>query len=114
MSGKRKYYPNNWQKYKDAPDDMFFKHTFIEIMDHKIGGWELPSNIACMIREENIHTRKVKEHVYVRPHAAENKVEQLMRKDDVEFTVCTPETIHFISNLDITNYEDPFIEPTDD
>ena len=34
MSGK--YYPNNWQEYKDAPDEMFERHTFEEIMSWKV------------------------------------------------------------------------------
>ena len=31
MSGKA-YYPNNWEHYKDAPDEMFEPHTFEEVM----------------------------------------------------------------------------------
>ena len=42
MSGRRKkYFPNNWQKFKDAPDEMFMPHTYVEVMDYKIAGWEL-------------------------------------------------------------------------
>ena len=105
MSGK-KYFPNNWQKFKDAPDDLFMPHTFNEIMDFKIAAWELPSNVCCVIRESDLETKKVKEYVYQRKSAAENKVKQLMQKDGIEFTVCTPEQIHFVSQLDITDYED--------
>lgn len=104
MSG-RKYFPNNWQKFKDAPDEMFVPHMFVEVMDWKVAAWELPSNVCCMIREENLKTKKVKEYVYQRPGAAEKKVAQLMRKDGIEFTVCTPEQIHFVSQLDIEDYE---------
>ena len=105
MSGK-KYFPNNWQKWKDAPEDIFMTHTFDEIMDLKIGAWELPSNVCCVIRESNLDTKKVKEYVYQRHSAAEKKVSQLMKKDGIEFTVCTPEQIHFVSHLDIEDYED--------
>ena len=109
MSGKRKkYFPNNWQKFKDAPDEMSMPHTYVEVMDYKIAGWELPSNVSCLIREENVKTRKVKEYVYQRQHAAEKKVAELMHKEDVEFTVCTSENIHFVSNLDIEDYEDEY------
>ena len=104
MSGK-KYFPNNWQKFKDAPDDMFMPHTFEEVMDWKIAAWELPSNISCMIREADLKTKKVTEHVYQRSHAAQNKVRQLMAKTGVEFTVCTPEHIHFVSEHPIDDYE---------
>tara|TARA_B100000035_G_scaffold34347_1_gene26040 strand:- start:301 stop:633 length:333 start_codon:yes stop_codon:yes gene_type:complete len=104
MSG-RKYFPNNWQKFKDAPDELFMPHTYDEIMDYKIAAWELPSNVCCVIRESDLETKKVKEYVYQRKSAAENKVKQLMHKDGIEFTVCTPEQIHFVSQLDIDDYE---------
>ena len=112
MSG-RKYFPNNWQKFKDAPDEMFVPHMFVEVMDWKVAAWELPSNICCMIREENLETKKVKEYVYQRRGAAEKKVAQLMKKDGIEFTVCTPEQIHFVSQLDIEDYEEDDDEQED-
>ena len=56
MSGRKKDFPNNWKRYKDAPDDMFMNHTFDEIMDYKIGVWQLPSSIHCIIREEHFLT----------------------------------------------------------
>ena len=99
MSGRKKDFPNNWQRYKDAPDDMFMDHTFDEIMNYKIGGWQLPSSVHCIIREEHILTGKIKEYVYQRPHAAENKVRQLLERPEIEFTVCTPDQIHFVSQL---------------
>ena len=106
MSGKKKYFPNNWQKFKDAPAEFFVPHMFVEVMDWKVAAWELPSNVCCMIREENLETKKVKEYVYQHRGAAEKKVAQLMKKDGIEFTVCTPEQIHFVSQLDIEDYED--------
>jgi hypothetical protein len=112
MSG-RKYFPNNWQKFKDAPDEMFVPHMFVEVMDWKVAAWELPSNVCCMIREENLETKKVKEYVYQRHAAAEKKVAQLMKKDGIEFTVCTPEQIHFVSQLDIEDYEEDYDEQED-
>ena len=99
---------NNWQKWKDAPEDLFMPHTFDEIMDWKVAAWELPSNICCVIREADLQTKKVKEYVYQRRSAAQNKVRQLMHKDGIEFTVCTPEQIHFVSQLNIDDYEDEY------
>jgi hypothetical protein len=93
MSGKP-YYPNNWEAYKDAPDDAFVSHTFEEIMSWKVAGWELPSSVCCIIRAEN--KGKVKEYVYQKQYAAENKVKSLMA-EGAEFTVCTDEAIHFVS-----------------
>ena len=59
MSGKKRYYPNNWQEYKDSDDDMFDTHTFEELMTWKVGGWELPSSVACIIRVSDVNTGKV-------------------------------------------------------
>ena len=113
MSGKKKYFPNNWQRFKDAPDELFVPHMFVEVMDWKVAAWELPSNVCCMIREENLETKKVKEYVYQQRRAAEKKVAQLMKKDGIEFTVCTPEQIHFVSQLDIEDYEEDDDEQED-
>lgn len=95
MSGK-KYFPNNWRRFKNAPDSMFHQHTFEEIMDYKVNGWELLDNVACIIREQNTRTGKVKEHVYQLQKAATNRVSKLMDQEDTEFTVCTPESIYFV------------------
>ena len=97
MSGKRKdYYPNNWQEYKDADDSDFIPHTFEEVMSWKVGGWELPSSVECIIRVTDLNTHKVTEHTYQRRSAAQSKVNQLLERGDVEFTVCDHESIHFI------------------
>ena len=67
MSGKRKdYYPNNWQEYKDADDDMFVPHTFEEIMSWKVAGWELPASVVCIIRKTDIETKVTEEYTYSR------------------------------------------------
>ena len=94
MNGK-KYYPNNWQEYKDAPDGMFERHTFEEVMSWKVAGWELPSSHCCIIRTTT-PKGKVKEFAYQKRSAAEAKVQALMH-EGAEFTVCTDEAIHFIS-----------------
>ena len=93
MSGK--YYPNNWQQYKDAPDELFEQHTFEEVMSWKVAGWELPASVCCIIRA-NTHKGKIKEFVYQKHSAAEAKVQALIN-EGVEFTVCTDDSIHFVS-----------------
>jgi len=102
MSGKR-YYPNNYDMYKDAPDDAFEQHAFEEIMDWKVAGWELPSSVCCIIRVRDSKTYKIKEHVYMKEGAAQNKVQQLLRTPDIEFTVCDHAAIH---HLTCGDYED--------
>ena len=103
MSGK--YYPNNWEHYKDAPDEMFEPHTFEEVMSWKVAGWELPFSVCCIIREETPRG-KIKEYVYQKQYAAEAKVKRLM-SEGAEFTVCTDSAIHYISpgNTDVIDYD---------
>ena len=95
---KKEYMPNNWQEYKDAPDDAFIPHTFEEIMSWKVGGWELPSSVCCVIRITNVDTKKVKELVYSKRSAAQAKVDQLINTPGIEFTVADHESIHHISS----------------
>ena len=96
MNGKKPYLPNNWKMYKDAPDEAFIRHTFMEIMDWKVGGWELPADVACIIRTTNLKTHKTKEYIYKRQHAAEEKVRQLVRDQTCEFVVCTHDALHYV------------------
>ena len=107
MSGKKKpYFDNNWQEYKDAPDEMFEQHTFEEVMHWKVGGWELPSSVCCVIRATDLETHKVTEYVYRKHSAAQRKVNELINTKRCEFVVCDHESIHFLSPADISDYDD--------
>ena len=100
---KRKDFPNNWQEYKDADDDMFHAHTYEEIMSWKVAGWELPSSVCCVIRVTDVTTKKVKEHVYSKRSAAQAKVDQLINMPGIEFTVADHEAIHHLSPADFND-----------
>jgi len=103
MSGKKSYYPNNWQEYKDADDSDFIPHTFEEVMSWKVGGWELPSSVCCIIRATNLKTKKVKEYVYQKHHAAQAKVNELINTPDIEFVVADDESIHYLYPHTVTD-----------
>jgi hypothetical protein len=105
MNGKQ-YFPNNWQEYKDAPDDLFQPHTFDEVMSWKVAGWELPGSVSCIMRITDNKTGKVKEIVYQRDHAAEEKMRRLMRTPDIEVTVCNHDSIHHIIMKSTDELED--------
>jgi hypothetical protein len=108
MTKKKRYYPNNWQEYKDAPDKFFLPLAFDEFMDWKIAGWELPSSVSCIIRERNTITGKVKEYTYSRVGDAKNKCRAIMDIGESEFTVCTREAVHFMQpELNYDPFEDP-------
>ena len=82
---KKKYYPNNYDAFREAPHEWFGSIPFDELMDWKIGGWEIPSSVACMIRETT-KTGKVKEHIYSRKRWANKKIKELLVKGH-EFTI---------------------------
>lgn len=94
MSGKKPYLPNNWQQWKEVPDEFLYSPTYEEFVDWKLRGWELPSSVCCIIRETTSRG-KIKEHVYQKHHAAKNKVRQLMLNNS-EFIVCTDSELQFV------------------
>ena len=97
MAKKKKYFPNNWQRYKDQPASFFslggnVYHTFEDIMDWKVGGWELPSSVCCIIRVEHKDSGKVKEYVYSSAKSAVKFCNKLMEQGH-EFTIVDEEQV---------------------
>ena len=93
---KKKYFPNNWKNIKDAPEQFFLPLEYDEFMDWKINGWEIPSSVACIIREQDIKTGKVTEHVYSRLSNANKRANKIMKEGKSEFLVCTHDDIGHI------------------
>ena len=96
MSKKKKYFPNNWKRLKDVPASYFEPIEFDEFMDWKIGGYEIPSSVKCIIRETNLSTGKVKEYTYSRHGDAQNKIDDILKKGESEFVVCDEDEIHYL------------------
>ena len=94
---KKRYFPNNWKKYKDADDDEFIPHMFIEVMEWKVAGWELPSDVHCIIRATHLETKKVQEFVYKQPKSAHSRIKQLFRGGLHEFCITYHETQQFVA-----------------
>ena len=110
---KKKYYPNNWQAYKEADPSWFLPLDFNEFMEWKMAGWELPSSVACIIRESNIKTGKVTEHVYSRMDYANKRARKIMKEGKSEFIVCTHDDLgHIFPNT--LHKEDSIYEHYDD
>ena len=92
---KKPYFPNNWQAYHNCPPSMFDELPFEEFYDWRVEGWEIPSSIDCIIREECIKTGKITEHVYQRKSAAKKRIGKIMDKGNV-FTLCTHDSCHYM------------------
>ena len=75
---------------------MIDKKKLFEGYDWKIEGWQLPSSVSCIIRVTNGETGKVKEHVYQRLGAAENKVQSLMKQGKHQFVIVDHEAVHHL------------------
>ena len=94
---KKKYFPNNWKPIKDAPAEAFEPIEYDLLMDWKIGGYEIPQDVTAIIREQDLDTGKVKEHVYKYRHAAKKKCRKLLYEGNKEITVVQQDSIHFIN-----------------
>ncbi len=101
---KKKYFPNKWKQYSEVPVEMFEPIEFDVFMDWKIGGYEIPSEVVALVREKNIDTGKIKEHVYKYRHAAIKKTRKLMLEGNKEVTVVQHDSVHFID----PRYDDIF------
>ena len=97
MSSKKPYYPNNWQKWKDAPDDVFKSLTYEEFHDWKLCSWDLPDSVCCLIRCQNQLTGKTEEFVYQSEKAAGKRIQKLLEDQHNEITICDHDEIHLLT-----------------
>ena len=110
MTSKKKkpYFPNNWSEYNKAPSHWFDAIPYEDFWEWKVEGWELPSSVACIIREKNLSTGKIKEYVYQNAGAAKNKCRKIMDLQESEFTVVNADTIHHLTPKHLEDmYDDP-------
>ena len=54
MSGK--YFPNNWEAIKDAPEEYFEPCTWEDFEEWKLSGWDLPSSVCLASSERTTKT----------------------------------------------------------
>ena len=104
---KKPYYPNNYDAVAECPAEWFQPIPFDEFMDWKIGGYEIPSSIACIIREKRTDTGEVTEYVYQTSGGGRKKAEQIMSEGVSEITVCTDEAVHHLYPEEVLEYDDP-------
>ena len=97
MSGK--YFPNNWEAWKDMPEEFLHAPTWEEFEDWKLRGWELPSSVCCIIRAETTKG-KIKEYVYQKEHAAEERIQKLVN-EGAAFSICTEDELRHISPVNL-------------
>ena len=101
MTRKKKYFPNNWRAIKDTPSSVFSHPplSFDDFMAWKIEGYQIPTSVSCIIREQDVETGKVTEHVYKRQTDAKNKARAIMEAGESEFVVCSRDAVHVVYPL---------------
>ena len=97
---KRKYCPNKWKQVKAAPASCFESIDFDLFMDWKMGGYELPEGVVCLLRERNLRTNKVTEYTYMQMSAAKRRTNTILDQGDSELTICTHSQV---AHIDSTN-----------
>ena len=102
---KKKYFPNNYDAVAECPAEWFPPISFDEFMDWKIGGYEIPSSINCIIREKRLDTGEITEYVYQTAGRAKNKARQIMDEGVSEFVVATAEQLHYLVPGEVEDYE---------
>lgn len=90
------YFPNNWKRIKDAPDEVFKSCTWDDFHDWRLCSWDLPESVACIIRVSKIDSGKVTEYVYKSGKHASNKIQQLCTDPNNEITIADDEEIHLL------------------
>ena len=93
---RKKYFPNNIREIRKAPSDIFPSVPYEDFMEWRVGGWELPDGIECVIRARHVDTYKVKEYVYQSFTAAGKRIEREMEDPDNEITIADCNEIHYI------------------
>jgi hypothetical protein len=103
-----KYFPNKWNRIAAIPSDKFEPLYYDDVMDWKVAGWELPADIACVIRAKNLDNSKVTEHVYKRMSYAESKIKQYMTYKTHELIVCAEEALYYVHPKFLDQADDDF------
>ncbi len=91
-----KYFPNKWKKYADIPADRFQPLYYEDVMEWKVAGWELPTDVACVIRARNLENSKVTEHVYKRMSYAENNGRRDRDVEESELISCAEWGLYYV------------------
>lgn len=95
MPGKE--YPNNWDAYVDAPEELFDGISWEEFNLWKLNYWELNASHTCVIRAECRNTGRIKEHTYKQIHAARKRLHSYLNNGNYTVTICTNESIQQLS-----------------
>ena len=118
----KKYFPNKWVKYKSISADKFTPVPFGTFMAYRVGGYDIPDDVSCIIRQEDVLTGKIKEYVYKTDLGAKKRINKIMDEifEPTNITICDAHRIHYLpfntANTevkpdDMQDYEDEWEDP---
>ena len=118
----KKYFPNKWSQYKKVPSEKFMQVPFGTFMAYRVGGYDIPDDVSCIIRQEDVITGKIKEYVYKTDLGAKKKLDKIMNEeiDPCNITICDAHRIHYLPHFtanteepidDMQDYEDEWDDP---
>ena len=105
----KKYFPNKWSAYKKVPSEKFTQVPFGTFMAYRVGGYDIPDDVSCIIRKEDVITGKIKEYVYKTDLGAKKRIDKIMNEEisPCNITVCDSQRIHYLP-FNTLNMEEPF------
>ena len=98
MSGKE--FPNNFEAIQEAPDEIFEQCSVEDFFDWRVGGWDIPSSVMCIMRAEHKDTGRITEHVYSTAGHARNRLLKYMKTGEYQVTIANHDSIHLIKAND--------------
>ena len=110
----KKYFPNKWNAYKKVPSEKFGTISFGKFMAYRVGGYDIPDDVSCIIRQEDVITGKINEYVYKTDLGAKKKLDKIMNEEIVpsNITICDAHRIHYLPHF-TANEEEPFDDMQD-
>jgi len=110
----KKYFPNKWAAYKKIPVERFTQVPFGKFMAYRVGGYEIPEDVSCIIRQEDVLTGKIKEYVYKTDLGAKKRINKIMDEflEPTNITICDAHRIHYLP-ANTANTEEPFDDMQD-
>lgn len=108
MNKKKKYFPNNWQQYKDLDEKHIVQHKFEDVMECKELGL-LDDTHYALLRTRDIVTGKVKEKAYKSKRYALIALTNAVLSMRYEITFLKDEVAeHFDPRSDVANLDELF------
>ena len=107
---------------QEDTSEKFTQVPFGKFMAYRVGGYDIPEDVSCIIRQEDVLTGKIKEYVYKTDLGAKKRINKIMDEeiDPSNITICDAHRIHYLPfntanedelTDDMQDYEDEWEDP---